>query len=147
VRSTNETTFSLPIPPAAALTLFTPEGERRWAGESWDPVYPTPDAERDDGSPGTVFTTESEGQTTVWIVVDRTRHLMRYARVMPGQNAGTVTVTCTPSDRDGECQVTVRYDLTALSEAGLGFVHALEHHQESSMHNWQSEILKALNDG
>ena len=146
MRSIRETTFTLPLSPAAALTLFTPEGERRWAGEDWDPVYPVPGAQNDDSSPGTVFTTESEGETSVWIVVDRTHDLMRYTRVRPGHNAGTVTVTCSPSQRGGECEVRVRYDVTALSQAGMGFVQALEHDHRSFIHDWQDEILQALND-
>jgi hypothetical protein len=32
------------MPPADARTLFTPEGERRWAGASWNPIYAIPEA-------------------------------------------------------------------------------------------------------
>jgi hypothetical protein len=36
VRAICEARFTLPLPVAAAVPLFTPEGERRWAGQSWD---------------------------------------------------------------------------------------------------------------
>ena len=31
--------FSLPMAVEDAKPLFTPEGERRWAGSSWDPIW------------------------------------------------------------------------------------------------------------
>jgi hypothetical protein len=69
VRAICEGEFTLPLPIAEAL--FTPEGERSWAGASWDPVYAIPDAVRDDFAPGTVFTTESAGGRATWIVLER----------------------------------------------------------------------------
>jgi hypothetical protein len=46
------------------MPLFTPEGERRCAGASWNPVYPVPGAAADGSAPGTVFTTEGHGAAT-----------------------------------------------------------------------------------
>jgi hypothetical protein len=60
-RAICEGQFTLPISVENAMSLFTPEGERRWAGPSWDPVYPIPGAASDDSAPGTVFTTERRG--------------------------------------------------------------------------------------
>jgi hypothetical protein len=62
------------VPPAGALPLFTPEGERAWAGPAWNPVYPDSAAAEDDSAPGTVFTTESHGgdETQVTVVYDVT---------------------------------------------------------------------------
>ena len=60
-----------------AVPLFTPEGERRWAGSAWDPVYAIPDAASDDSAPGTVFTTESDGGAAIWIVLERRNDGMR----------------------------------------------------------------------
>jgi hypothetical protein len=38
--------FVLPLSAVTTLELFTPEGERRWAGSSWSPVYAIPEAAR-----------------------------------------------------------------------------------------------------
>ena len=35
IRATCEGQFTLPLATAAALPLFTPQGERRWAGCDW----------------------------------------------------------------------------------------------------------------
>src|SRR4051794_14836050 len=98
-----------------ALWLFTPAGERSWV-DGWDPVFPA--GEDGDGArPGTVFTTEHDGTTTVWTVVARDDRSVRYARVTPGRWSGLVEVRCR-SDGDGATLVSVSYDLTALSDDG-----------------------------
>ena len=61
VRAICKGCFNLPLSVAAAVPLFTPEGERRWARSSWDPVYAITGAAENDSAPGTVFTTESDG--------------------------------------------------------------------------------------
>jgi hypothetical protein len=76
-------------PRAAALALFTPEGERAWA-PGWDPTFPTP--QRTEG-PGAVFATAHGEDTTTWVMVDQDERLVRYARFTPGATAGIVTVT------------------------------------------------------
>ena len=53
--------LSVALPSAATMVLFTPEGERRWAGKGgWDPHYPVPS--RTVGV-GTVFTTRHGART------------------------------------------------------------------------------------
>jgi hypothetical protein len=82
-------TIQLRRPAARAMTLFTPEGERGWAGPHWDPRYPAPDRTLGDG---TVFLTEHDAATTVWVMVEHQPNRVRYARVTPDMYAGTVTV-------------------------------------------------------
>ena len=67
VRAVCEGGFTLPMTVEEALPLFTPEGERGWAGADWDPQYPIDGAAADDSAPGTVFTTESHGGARVRI--------------------------------------------------------------------------------
>jgi hypothetical protein len=144
VRAICEGSFTLPLPVASAVPLFTPEGERRWAGSSWDPVYAIPEAAADDTAPGTVFTTESAGGAATWIVLERRDDGMSYARVAPGRIAGTIDVTCSEDAAPGETRVTVRYDLTSLGPAGVAFVQELEAGYEAFLAEWRREILAAL---
>ena len=48
VRAICEGHFLLPLPLAEAVPLFTPGGERLWAGSSWQPIYAIPEAAQDD---------------------------------------------------------------------------------------------------
>jgi hypothetical protein len=143
IRAICEGQFVLPLPVAAAVPLFTPEGERRWAGSAWDPVYALPDAAAGDAAPGTVFTTESEGGAATWIVLERRDDGMSYARVAPGRIAGTVTVRCSQGSAE-KTRVTVRYDVTSLSPEGAVFVRELEAGYDAFLDEWRSEILAAL---
>jgi hypothetical protein len=98
-----------------ALALFTPVGERRWV-DGWDPVFPA--GEQGDGAQaGTVFTTEHDGHSTFWTVVDRDARMVRYARTTPGHWAGIVAVRCDDAG-PGTTRATVTYELTALSAKG-----------------------------
>jgi hypothetical protein len=144
LRAVCEGTFSLPLATSAAVPLFTPEGERRWAGSSWDPEYAVPDAVHHDSAPGTVFTTESDGGTATWIVLERRDDGMSYARVAPGRIAGTVSVTCSQADIADETLVTVRYDVTSLGPEGAAFVEELEAGYDGFLDEWRREILAGL---
>ena len=130
------------MPAAEAVPLFTPEGERSWAGPSWDPVYAIEGAAADDSAPGNVFTTESDGGHATWIVLERRDDGMRYARVAPDRVAGTIDVTCTPAGSPGETDVTVRYDVTSLGPEGAAFVERLRDGFEAFLEHWRHEILR-----
>ena len=78
IRAVCEGHFTLPLPVTSAVPLFTPEGERRWAGSSWDPVYAILDSASDDSAPGTVFMTECDGGAATWIVLERRDDGMSY---------------------------------------------------------------------
>jgi hypothetical protein len=141
VRAICEGHFLLPLPLAEAVPLFTPEGERLWAGSSWDPIYAIPEAARDHSAPGTVFTTESTGGSATWIVLERSSSGMRYARVAPGRIAGTITVTCTETAEPGQTRVSVTYDVTSLSPEGAVFVEELEATYEEFLEDWRQQVI------
>ena len=145
VRAICEGNFTVPIPVASALPLFTPEGERRWAGSSWDPVYALPDAAGDDTAPGTVFTTASDGGAATWIVLERRDNGMRYARVAPGRIAGTISVDCAQTSA-ADTSVTVRYDVTSLSPEGAALVKELQDGYDDFLGEWRRAILAALEE-
>ena len=147
VRAICEGEFTLPISVAAAMPLFTPEGERRWAGPHWDPKYAVPDAAADDSAPGTVFTTESSGGAATWIVVERGSDRIGYARVVPDRIAGTVAVACAEAGSAEATRVTVRYDVTALGPEGVAFVEDLESGYDAFLEEWRREIEAALGAG
>jgi hypothetical protein len=144
VRAICEGHFTVPLPVAAALTLFTPEGERRWAGPHWDPTYAIPNAASDDSAPGTVFATESDGGAATWIVVERREDRISYARVAPGRIAGTVSVECSRGATSDETLATVRYDVTSLGPDGVAFIEHLEEGYAAFLDEWRREILATL---
>lgn len=127
------------LPREQAITLFTPEGERRWA-DGWDPQYPEP--RRREG-PGAVFTTSHGGHETTWIIVDQRPDCIRYARVVQGLTAGTIAVDVLYS-KEGATSVRVTYDLTALSAAGEAWLQAFADHYETEIGAWSHEIAAAL---
>jgi len=147
VRVLCEGQLSLPLTVAEAVPLFTPEGERRWAGSAWDPVYAIPDAAGHGSAPGTVFTTESDGGAAIWIVLDRREDGISYARVAPGRIAGTITVSCAQAAAPDQTRVTVSYDVTSLSPEGAAFARQLEAEYDEFLESWRREILAALAGG
>jgi hypothetical protein len=140
IRAVCEGYFTLPLPLTSAAPLFTPEGERRWAGRSWDPVYAIPEQVTDGAAPGTVFTTESNGGAATWIVLERRDDGMSYARVAPDRIAEAITVHCSQRAED-ETSVTVRYDVTSLGREGVDFVRELEAGYDAFLEAWRREIL------
>ena len=88
------------LPPEEAFRLFTPRGEQDWV-HGWRPHFPAPAS--DDTEPGTVFETSAHGQHTIWLVTDRQPgKRISYARLTPGDQAGTVAVAISaagPSQR------------------------------------------------
>ncbi len=134
-------TVRLPPGIAAPLALFTPEGERAWA-TGWDPSYPArPD---DDSAPGTVFQTGHGPHTGTWVVTSRDPgRSIRYARVIPDQDAGTVTVTLDQAGPAGGTQVTVSYDLTALSGPGAAHLARFAAGYPQFLAGWEQAIARA----
>lgn len=121
------------LPADQAFVLFTPLGEREWV-QGWDPRFPV--ITDDDTAPGTVFETGAGDRTTTWVVLDRTqaRHI-RYARILPRVSAGTVEVSL-----DGtadKTEVTVRYDLTALSGDGARELDEFAAGYPDFLHSWE----------
>lgn len=133
MKLTGSLTVALPVPDA--VVLFTPRGERRWA-PGWDPHFPDP--VEDDAAPGTVFETHG----TTWLVVDREPTRIRYARLTPGRTAGTVTVAL--ADAAGHSDVTVTYELTALTVAGRDHLREFATGYRAYLASWQEAIAAAL---
>jgi hypothetical protein len=94
-------------------------------------------------APGTVFSTESEGGSATWIVLERRDDGMRYARIAPGRIAGTISVSCAASS-PAETEVAVTYDVTSLGPEGAEFVEGLRDGYDEFLESWRQEILDGL---
>jgi hypothetical protein len=129
----------VPGDPKAAFLLFTPLGEKRWA-DGWDPQFLAPSD--DDSEPGTVFEVLHASQSSTWIVCGRElERSIRYARVVAGRSAGTITVTL---DAGLEGSVaTVEYDLTALSLSAEAELATFAAHYEQFLAGWERAIAEA----
>lgn len=135
----SDITVALPLPDA--MTLFTPEGERSWAGQDgWDPRYPVPS--RTAGA-GAVFTTQHRGHLTIWVIVDHEPGRIRYARVTPHGLAGTVDVRALSGSRAGTA-VRVTYDLTALTDAAIDELAGFAAGYHAWIDTWASDIDESL---
>jgi hypothetical protein len=132
--------MTVALPPAEAFRLFTPRGEQAWA-PGWHPRFPAPAP--DDTEPGTVFETGAHGQHTIWVVTGQEpgRRLC-YARVTPGGQAGTVTVTITAAG--GHSEVEVTYQLTALTPAADHKLRDFADRYPAYLQEWQHAITTWL---
>ena len=128
------------LPAEEAFQLFTPRGEREWAGE-WDPAFPAPTS--DDSEPGTVFETDAHGRRGTRLVTDRVwGRRIAYAQVIPGDRAGSITVTL--EETEGCSEVEVVYELTPLSEAGAHHLKQFADGYGDYLQSWEDAIAACL---
>jgi hypothetical protein len=141
VRHTLTGRLRVGLPPSEAFGLFTPAGERAWV-HGWDPRFPVP--ADGDAEPGTVFQTGAQGHDAVWIVVTREPgRRISYARVRPGLDAGTVSVVLDEAgDEMGNStsDVTVTYDLTALTGVAAAELRAFAEGYPAYLRSWEDAI-------
>jgi hypothetical protein len=134
--------FHLDAPLPRVFPMFTALGERVWA-EGWEPQMLSGQEER-----GSVFRTHGRnGIETTWVVVDYrpAEGRVSYARLAQGSNMGLVDVACKAGEGGGT-DVSVRYTLTPVSDAGKRFVDEfLEPGNYTAMiEEWRSAVSAAL---
>lgn len=139
--ATQMRTFHLEAPLARVFPLFTANGERAWA-PGWEPRILSGAEER-----GSAFiTTAHDGALVTWIVTDYrpAQGRVSYARLVRDSNIGLVDVSCT--EARGGTDISVRYTLTAVSEAGESFVARFleDEHYRRMIAEWQAATRKAL---
>jgi hypothetical protein len=128
------------LPTHEAFQLFTPTGEREWA-PGWDPTFPAPGS--DDSEPGTVFETDAHGLRSTWLVTDRDwGRRIAYAQVIPGERAGSITVTLDAIERGSDVEVV--YELTPLSEVGARHLEQFADSYGEYLRSWQDAIAACL---
>lgn len=140
LRMTRKGTVAVDQPAAAALALFTPEGERSWI-PGWAPRYPagTPDLVE-----GVTFETDTPGGTATWLVTRYDPDTLRasYAYVLPGHRATLVDVHVVAGGA-ARSEVRVTYHMTALSPEGDAFVRAFAEGFEVKMEEWARALGRA----
>jgi hypothetical protein len=132
------------LPPGEAFGLFTPRGEQNWA-HGWHPQFPAPAPAPapDDTEPGTVFETDAHGQHTIWLVTGRQPgQRISYARVTPGDQAGTVTIVIDEAGRHSEVEIT--YQLTALTASARHALDEFAAGYPAYLQSWQDAITAWL---
>ncbi len=140
-RASHRHSFLLPMAPAQSIAYFTPEGERAWA-EDWDPVYVHPAT--GEAEEGMVFTTTAGSEETLWLLTKYEPGAGRaeYARITPGSRIAIVKVACEPEG--AQTRVTVSYMITALTEAGNGYVREMSARRFADyIDTWPASIAKA----
>jgi hypothetical protein len=128
------------LPAEEAFQLFTPRGESEWA-HGWNPTFPAPTA--DDSEPGTVFETDIHGHRRTWLVTDRVQgKRIAYAQLIPGERAGSITVTLDATTDGTEAEVV--YDLTPLSDAGARHLKQFADSYGDYLRSWEAAIAACL---
>jgi hypothetical protein len=94
------------------------------------------------GDDGAVFVTRAGAHPTTWVTVVREERMVRFARVTPGVQAGTVSVRCRAESAG--TVATVRYQLTALSDAGVDVLARFAAGYLAMMADWERQIAAAL---
>lgn len=136
--------FDLPLRRRSAFRLFTARGETLWV-PGWAPEFFADVT--DDLDVGTVFRThDAAGRATTWLVVDCDGgDRIRYARVVDGRNAGTVTVEL--ADTGTGCCVTVSYDLTSTDPDGDDHLRDFADGYTPFIRSWGDAIVAHLHAG
>jgi hypothetical protein len=131
--------------PAEAFHLFTPSGERLWAGAEWDPCFFEPEA--NEIQPATVFEVAHGDTRATWIVVDaEPGRGITYAQVIPGQRAGLIAIRLEAAGSD-RTEAHVTYAMTPLSEEGEARLGEFQRHFDAFLAHWEQSIATALREG
>lgn len=109
--------FALPMPPAQALSLFTPRGEEGWV-PGWVPRYiDPPDGETRQGM---LFATHADSVWWTCLEWNPAAGAVRYVRLTPGIKVARVSVSCQSAGQSAAAgtRVEVGYEWFALGPAG-----------------------------
>jgi outer membrane protein assembly factor BamB len=127
--------------------LFSPSGERVWAGKEWNPQFLYPQTERD--VEGAVFTVQHGSHKSVWVnsIRDIEARHFQYVYFIPDALVTTIDVRFSPIN-EGATSVEVVYTRTALDVETNEHVLTLGEHDSANGPEWQALIdnyLKSKN--
>ena len=127
----------------ATAPLFGPDGERKWAGEHWDPqfVYPLPARDEE----GAVFTIQHGPVNAIWVntAFDVQGKHFQYVYFIAGIMVTTIDVHFKPVDASNTL-VHVVYTRTSLTPDGNAHVTAMGDRDRHSGAEWQQAIDRYL---
>jgi hypothetical protein len=135
--------FEVAAPLERAAPLFGPEGERCWAGQSWNPEFLHPLPAKD--VEGAVFTVQHGLHKSVWVntVFDVSAGRMQYVSFIPDVLVSTIDVRLT-SLNPTTTGVEVIYTRTAFSAAANKDLAAMARRDRTSGPHWQEAIQSCL---
>jgi hypothetical protein len=139
----NSFQFVISVPLHRSAPLFGPEGERRWAGQHWNPEFLYPHPGKD--IQGAVFTIQQGSHTTVWVntLFDPDGGRMQYVSFIPGTVVSTVDVRLTALD-PSSTSVEVTYVRTALDVVANYEVQTMGRSDRENGPHWQQAIESCL---
>jgi len=139
----NSFQFVIRAPLHRAAPLFGPEGERRWAGQHWNPKFLYPQPGKD--VQGAVFTVQRGSHTSLWVntLFDAEGGRMQYVSFVPGTLVSTVDVQLTALDTFST-GVEVTYARTALDVEANDEVQTMGRSDRESGPHWQQAIESCL---
>ena len=132
--------------PSAVHALICPVKEAEWL-ESWD--YQLIYSQSGVAEHGCVFTSQSAGEETIWLITRRDDDLCEteFVRVTPGSRIALVAVRI----EDGgnrTSRVYIRYTITALTAAGNRFIDCFtEENFVKDMQFWEATMNHYLKTG
>ena len=121
--------------------LFTPEGERAWAGKHWNPQY----IFKGDSGDDSVFTIDHGAWKAVWVVCSHdlaARHF-QYVYFIADLLVTKIDVRFASPD-PGTTKVHVTYERTAVRPEGKEHVAALTEQDRAAGKEWQAAIDRYL---
>jgi len=140
-----ETTFDVVVqaPYEETAKLFSPEGERVWAGENWDPQFLHPLPGKD--TQGAVFTISHGSIKAVWLIAqhDLEAKHFQYVYFIADVMVTTIDVQFRVVDL-GTTQVTVKYARTSVSPQGDSHVLSMSESDRAACKEWQAAIDEYL---
>ncbi len=130
---------------ADTAILFSPVGERAWAGKDWNPQFLYPRPERD--VEGAVFTVQHGEHESVWVnsIRDMESRHFQYVYFIPDALVTVIDVRFFPISV-GATKVEVMYTRTALNVDANPHVRALGVSDAGNGTEWQKMIEKYLKD-
>jgi hypothetical protein len=142
----NSFEFDVHAPMTEVAPLFGPEGERCWAGKSWNPVFVYPQPAKD--VEGAVFTVAHGPHNSVWVntIFDVAGGRMQYVALIPEVMTFTVDVRLSPVGA-AVTLVKVTYTRTALDVSANDKVVAMGNEDRESGPHWQRAIESYLKSG
>lgn len=135
-------TIRLNGPAARTFLLFTPQGERAWAGERWDPrTVCSKNGRASEVEEGMVF--KNGGGGPLWLVtrLDAAARVVEYV-IVSGEILTVLHVEVAASGEDSTASVS--YQWTPRSDSGEEMAAAHDRHFEETLGHWQQAMNAVL---